>query len=195
MKNILFLLLIFIATGCSNDESELSDSVYQQDPKNPGLPAYSELGYNTFGANYDRDVFSFSYNKIPLKITENGTELALIFEGNYGYKGEMTMKIILPSSKATTYQDLLIYDKKNIDLAAADVKIELIYNGTTEVITILDGELNFKRAQNIYLDRVKHGIILSGTFNFKFIANKTPLKMSNGRFDILVNNENFYYLK
>lgn len=195
MKKIVFVILVFVTYSCSNNDSELTDSIYVPDSKNPDLPAYTEWGSNTFGANYDRDVFKFSYNKTPFKITDNGTELQLIFEGNYGYQDDMTLKFILPSANAKTYDDLLILDKKIFDLTSTEVKVEMTYKGTTEIITILDGELNLKRLQNIYLDNIKHGIILSGTFDFKFIANNIPLKMTNGRFDFVVNNENFYYIK
>ena len=58
MKNNLIKITIGLAiilASCSK-EFELDKSVFIPDKDYPDLPAYTEWGYNTFGALYDRDL-------------------------------------------------------------------------------------------------------------------------------------------
>ena len=45
------------------------NSVYIEDADIPGMPAYTEWGYNTFGAFYGRDLFTYTDKEVPLVIT------------------------------------------------------------------------------------------------------------------------------
>jgi hypothetical protein len=196
MKKLILLLFIAITYSCSSD-TELSDSVYNPDIEYPGLPAYSEAGYNNFGANYDRSTFTYSQYEMPLKVTAANNELSFIFQGINGndHYNDLTLRFILPVSNIDIYQDLLAYNDSIIDLSADDIKVEMISYGNSKMIDVLEGELYFKRSQKVYLDDAEYGIILSGLFNFKYVVNNIPSTMSDGRFDCGVNNGNFYNLK
>lgn len=196
MKKLLFVLFIAFALSCTK-QTDLSDSIYIYDSEYPELPAYSEWGYNTFGANYDRSVFIYSLNEIPLKVTLTENKLAFIFQGvdgNYS-NNYLALRFTIPDSNVNVYQDLLVYNDSIIDLKSDTVMVEMISNGYSEIIDILEGELYFKRSQNVFVDDIEQQIILSGYFNLKFVVNGIPSNMSEGRFDFGVNNENFYNLK
>jgi hypothetical protein len=193
MKKLLFIVSVAITLSCSN-QTELSDSIYIPDSENPELPAYTEWGYNTFGAFFDRSVFKYSASEIPLKVTVENKELAFIFQGIEGnYSGNyMALRFILSSSDVKAYQDLLVFNDTIIDLTGNNVKVEIILNENVENLDISEGKLNFKRSQKVFVDDLEKEIILSGYFNLKYIKNKIPSTMSDGRFDFGVNNENFY---
>ncbi len=196
MKKLLFVLFIVFALSCTK-QTDLSDSIYIYDNEYPELPAYSEWGYNTFGANYDRSVFMYSRNEIPLKVTLKENRLAFIFQGGDGnYSNNyLALRFIIPDSNVKVYQDLLVYNDSIIDLTSETITVEMISKGNSEIIDILEGELYFKRSQNVFVDDVEQEIILSGYFNLKFVMNEIPSNMSEGRFDFGVNNQNFYNLK
>lgn len=196
MKKILFILFVTTIFSCTN-ETELSDSVYIQDAEYHELPAYTEWGYNTFGAYYDRSVFIYNDSEVPLKVTLTSDELAFIFQGGDGnYSNDyLALRFILSDFNVNTYEDLLAYNDTIIDLTNEAVVVEMISADNSTVIDIIEGELNFKRAQKVFLDDLEQEIILSGYFNLKFIINDIPSTMSNGRFDFGLNNENFYNLR
>lgn len=196
MKKLFLLFSIAFTLSCTK-QSDLSDSIYIYDSEYPQLPAYSEWGYNTFGANYDRSVFIYSRNEIPLKVTLTEDKLAFIFQGTDGnyYNNYLALRFIVPDTNVNSYQDLLVYNDSIIGLTDGSVIVEMISNGNSEVIDIIEGELYFKRSQNVFVDDIEHEIILSGYFNLKFVINDIPSNMSEGRFDFGVNNENFYNLK
>lgn len=195
MKKSLFILLTITLLGCEV-QTELSDSIYIPDSEFPELPAYTEWGYNTFGSNFDRSVFIYSYDEIPFKVSVNENELSFIFhgtKGSYSYN-YLALRITIPDSVTINYQDLLVYNDTILDLTRNDVTVEMIENGNIEIIDILEGELNFIRSQRVFIDDLEQQIILSGYFELKYILNNIPSTMSDGRFDFGVNNENFYDL-
>lgn len=193
MKKALFILLATFAIGCSRS-SELSDSINISDNEYPDLPAYSEFGYNTFGANYDRSVFIYSSKITPLKVIQTDSTLTFLFQGANGtYSGDyISYSFIIPETNVKTYQDLLAYDDTVIDLANDSIVVEMISDGNNQVIDIIDGEIHFKRSQKVFVDDIEEQVILSGYFNFNYIVNNIPSKMTDGRFDLGVNETNFY---
>jgi len=195
MKKLFILVIIIAAVGCSK-RSGLSDSVFIPDSVYTDLPAYSEWGYNTFGANYDRSVFIYSRNVMPLKVIVQNQDLSFVFQGVIGnYSGNyLSMKITIPDTATAKYQDLLDLNDTRINLSGSEVVVEFIIDQNSKVIEILEGELYFKRTQKIFVDDVEAEVILSGYFNLKFIEEGIPFTMTDGRFDFGVDNDNFYNL-
>ena len=62
------ILLVAIGFGSCDNEYELDKSIFIPDKDYPSLPAYTEWGYNTFGALYNREPFVNSDFSIPTKI-------------------------------------------------------------------------------------------------------------------------------
>ena len=99
MKNIIYRIAISVViilqtafmASCSMDDVELSRSVFIPDRTSPGLPEYSEWGYNTFGAYIDRVPF-VSGEEEPAKIYVNSDTLHFFLKGIYRNSKDETRK-------------------------------------------------------------------------------------------------------
>ncbi|MBN2165234.1 MAG: hypothetical protein JW717_03055 [Marinilabiliaceae bacterium] len=68
MKGLLvFISILFLLASCTSDY-ELEESIFVADSEFPELPEYSEWGYNTFGAFYDRKHFVSNNSEVPVKV-------------------------------------------------------------------------------------------------------------------------------
>src|SRR4051812_346745 len=89
------IILIVMASFACSEDHVLSQSIFVEDKLNQGLPAYSENGYNTFGAYYDRAPF-ISGQKIPLKVIAEKEETSFTFIGMIGYSEEVSITFKTP---------------------------------------------------------------------------------------------------
>ena len=200
MKKQLFILatLILVFFGCTK-ENELKKSVYVPDAEFTDLPAYSEWGYNTFGAYYDRDIFVSNNRTVPSKVIVSNDTLSFILDGQKGesdyyhdYSKEMTMTFKLSDFPLVQYSDLTIFNDTTLDLKNPLYEVLVTIDTMKFIANILSGELTFKRAQHLKVDKEPIEVILSGTFNFKAIINSKPVTISDGRFDVGISPDNFY---
>ncbi len=193
MKNRI-LILILIVSFCSwacGDERELQKSVYVEDSTNPGLPKYSELGYNTFGAYYDREAFTSS-EIVPVKVVVTNGETSFIFNGRKGDSNEVALIIKISNFEAQQYSDLITLNGTTVDLTDATYSV-FIKNGAVEEPTqVINGIFKFNKVRNVIVDKEQAEIILSGTFEFQALVEGQPITVSEGRFDVGVGNDNFY---
>ena len=198
-KQIIFIFTIItlITIGCSK-ENDLESSVFVYDTDYTELPAYSEWGYNTFGAYYDRQVFISNNKIVPVKTISSNGEFSFSLNGqindaNSSYiKREMEMKFTIPGFSPQVYSDLIILNDSTFDLSSALCHLKISMD-TTEISTQnLSGELYFKRAQKLYIDNKLIEVILSGYFNVKMMVNNKPITISQGRFDVGISDNNFY---
>ncbi|MDR0421742.1 MAG: hypothetical protein LBH72_01865 [Proteiniphilum sp.] len=204
--NLLLLTLILVtATGCYGDrisDYRISDSVFIEDGENPGLPVYSEKGYNSFG---------FYWGLLPVS-TGQGHEQSTIEVNDgichirlFGANGMnlYMLKLSLPGYAPETFSGLLDLNGKSFDLTDPDactvtLQSSDIYSSdrhTYNLERILEGSFMVRRAQNLYVDRVLNGVVLSGTFSFKAIVDGSPATFLNGRFDMCFGDGNFFYLQ
>lgn len=193
IRNSMFLLLVAIiitSISCSKD-SELSSSIYVSDRNSPELPVYSEWGYNTFGAYYDREVFVSNNQQIPLKILAHNGTTTFTFTGEKHYD-PMKMVIGIKGFNPKTYYDLLLLNDSVFDLADTNYTTKIILDGDTIVHNIISGQIHFKRTQKLLIDNEETQVILSGVFVVKFINNNEPIAISEGRFDIGMGEYNFF---
>lgn len=188
-------LLLLIAAGCAK-ENDLKKSVFIPDEDNPELPAYSEWGYNTFGAYYDRQLFISDDYIVPVKVivedSATSFELSGRISGVSYYDNEMTLSFIIKNYKPDTYTDLSDLDGRIIDLTQNPVRITL--NESRTEIEIISGQIEFKRAQILSVDEESIETILSGYFDFKAIIDGEPVTVSDGRFDVGIGEDNFYIM-
>lgn len=201
-RHILFIstIILIIIAGCSK-ENELNNSVYISDYEYTDLPAYSEWGYNTFGAFYDRDVFISNSKVVPAKIIVSDSQMSFLLDGQKGtydieshdYK-EMSIDFRISGLNPAIYNDLILLNDTVFDLTNADCKVLITIDTTKYSVKILSGELKFKRAQNLLVDTKHIEVILSGYFEFKVLINNKPITVSNGRFDVGIGPDNFYIL-
>jgi hypothetical protein len=199
-SSILFIsiMALMLSSGCKK-ESELKKSVFIYDTETPGLPAYSEWGYNTFGAFFDRQIFRSSDALVPSKVFSSDTAMQLILEGeiwNDPYSGtysDMTMTITLKGFTPENYQELVALNDSTIDMKDPRCLVQITGSSILMPVRILSGTFYFKRVQNLSVDRQHIEAILSGYFEFKAIlVNDKPMTVSEGRFDVGIGEDNFY---
>ncbi|GHS89484.1 hypothetical protein FACS1894201_10860 [Bacteroidia bacterium] len=187
MRNYISIIasIFFLLSSCKRDT--LDRTVFVPDPDDPNLPAYTEWGYNSFGAEYERAYFQSSTLTVPCKIVYQAGLLHFSLIGylrNEGTKTELTFSF--PISAINVYQDLLILHNTVIDLS--DTVCEVQFKGDT--LSPLQGShLTFKRAQLLRVDGAENRVILSGTFDIDFRVNGRPEFISDGRFDMGINRD------
>jgi len=195
-----FALICIIITACSTP-SELDRTIFIPDENDYNLPAYTEWGYNAFGAMIERDYFVASQSIIPCKILyKNGTllmEISGVIKSTNYYSNypEMTLSFNFPSEMCKNYDDLLILHKKIIDLTASDCVVKTkINNNNADILQVIRSELNFQRVQLISIEDTPNRVIISGTFFVQYLEDGVdfPKTIKDGRFDFGITNEFFY---
>lgn len=189
---ILAIVLIF-ATGCTK-ENDLKKSVFIPDEDNPELPAYSEWGYNTFGAYYDRQLFISDDYIVPVKVivedSATSFELSGRISGVSDLNNQLTMSFSLEDYLPLAYTELSNLNQKTLDLK--DNPVRITFGEVITELEIISGHIEFKRAQILNVDEESIETILSGYFEFKAIINGEPITVSDGRFDVGIGEDNFY---
>ena len=200
MKILFFIsaTIILIFAGCSK-ENELKKSVLINDTEYTDLPSYSEWGYNTFGAYYDREIFISNDDIVPAKVVVSNNAMSFVLDGQKGnadyYSGnnnEMTMTFKMPGFTPEQYTNLTVLNDTILDLTNPAYQVLISIDTIKYTVNILSGQLTFKRAQNLMVDKKQIEVILSGYFEFKALINEKPVTISNGRFDVEINPDNFY---
>ena len=195
MKNILLLITILGLSACSN-ETELQRSIFVSDPDFPELPQYSEWGYNTFGAYYDRQAFISNDADVPLKVIHDGASTSFVFTGQLGqtyeFNNSFSIRIIWAGFNPETYDDLMVLHDTTLDLTDPVYEVIVSNRYETDTAEILNGSFQFVRAQHLLVDEVPQEVILSGVFEFQAIVNEIPVTVSTGRFDVGVDQSNFF---
>jgi hypothetical protein len=184
-------LTLVLCFSCGED-FDIKKSIFREDPDNPGLPEYSELGYNTFGAYYDWAAFTSNDLDVPLKVVVKDGTASFSFHGDRGSStSEMAIKFSF-ANNAATYQDLLALNDFTVNLNDPSSQVIISVDNFEHEATILNGELKFKKVRNLLVDEQETGVILSGTFQFQALINQEPTFVTSGRFDILVGSDNFF---
>ncbi|MDR1380517.1 MAG: hypothetical protein LBJ47_03455 [Tannerella sp.] len=179
-----FLMLFISCSGYS-----LDDTVFIPDPEDSNLPAYTEWGYNSFGAIYERDYFVSSSTVVPCKIIYNEGRLEFFLLGHLKYSGDMSLHFSFPSSPMTDWRDLLSLHGTVIDLTGDGCEVEWKHS----VRPLPGSHLTFSRVQLLRVDGVENRVILSGRFDIKFLMDGQPQTLSNGRFDLGINKDFYSY--
>ena len=187
--NLFLLVLITLFSGC--EYADLNTSTFISDKNNPGLPEYSEWGYNTFGAYIDRSEYISENDLLPAKIIVSADTFNLRLNGKW-HGSPLILKFSLKGYNPANFSALTSLNDSTFNLADKNYKISMIYSGKTQVLDVYDGELYFKRAQKLYVDRELTETILSGTFRFKTYLDNEPIAISSGRFDLGIGYDNFY---
>lgn len=185
------MLLLFNSCTISEDSYALKKSIFIEDTENPGLPIYSEWGYNTFGAYVDRQVFVSNNDDVPVKIIVNGDTLNVILKGTMNYS-PASIKFSFIGYPLKEYSDLKVLNDSTIDLKNNKTIVVLTRSNASETLKIIDGKFQFIKVQDLYIDKQYTKSIISGTFNFRTFFSNEPVAISNGRFDLGVGYENFY---
>ena len=192
--SILFTIAITILSSCVSDDPQMGRTTFIPDPIDYQLPAYTEWGYNSFGAKIDRNYFLVSNSITPCKILYKNGLLNFSLSGYCNNYIETTITFAFPLEQIHDYTDLLTLDNKKIELATSGCEVTLTQNGTTDTLNVVDGELYFCRAQMLFIDEQPNRVILSGVFDFRYLSGTDafPVSVSDGRFDLGINKNVFY---
>ena len=193
-KNCFILLISTLLASCSKDV--MDRTIFIPDENDHSLPAYTEWGYNSFGAEYERNYFFASNSIVPCKIVYSNNQLQFSLSGKityYPYKNMTLSFIFSPSTPISDYTDLLQLNDVKINLTDNDCTVKMLQDHNETILTVLGGELYFKRTQLLSIDDKVNRVILSGTFDVKFIKNELPETILNGRFDLGIT-ENIFYV-
>ena len=183
---------IFLLSSCMDQDSfTLQKSVFIEDVENPGLPEYSEWGYNTFGTYIDRIPFTSTDTVLPVKIIVNTDTMNIILKGIISNK-PATLKFSFLGYPIANYSTLKTLNEAVLDMSNNKCIVSLTRNNITEKLNIIEGSFTIKRAQDLYIDKQYTKTILSGVFNFKTFFSGEPVAVSNGRFDLGIGYDNFY---
>ncbi len=192
---ILTIVILVVATACDTRfDYHLSRSIFVPDKDNPGLPIYSEKGYNSFGVYWGLYPFTSQSYEEPSQVVVRGDSCHILFYGKADYS-TYTLTFSIPDFKPNSYVDLLSLNGKRYNLKEEKCVVSLLTASNSLSLEILEGEFNIQRAQNLYVDNVLTSVVLSGTFSFKALLNNAPTSFQNGRFDMGYGNENFFFLQ
>ena len=177
-------------------EYEMEQTIFIPDATDSNLPAYTEWGYNSFGALYERTYFLAAKDIVPCKITVQNGILTFSLSGwvsssypSYSNREKMTLYFSFPAGETmNNYKDLLAIHQKTIDLTDPSCEVKMIRDSKTENVTIISGSLFFQRVQLLRINEKEDRAILSGTFDLMFLRNQLPEVLSKGRFDVGIAN-------
>ena len=198
MKTYICILSLFSSLLMSCSRDILDRTIFIPDENNPELPAYTEWGYNSFGAFFERNVLVSTHDIIPCKVVYENNMLSFSLIGQlrqYSWSShafeKTTLTFSFPLSEVKTIEDLSILHDTKIDLAEHTIVDMRIENIPAYTLDVLSGEIHFRRFQLLRVDGMLNRIILSGTFDLRFIRNEMPESISLGRFDIGLTERDF----
>ena len=190
MKRYISILVVFSLLLFSCEENSLNRTIFIPDETNPELPAYTEWGYNSFGAIYERVNIVSTNDIVPCKIVHKDGVLNFSLIGRYNHD-KATLTFLFPLSEVKTIEDLAVLHDLVVDLTD-NCTVKLESNGLETIFDVLSGHLYFKRFQLLRVDEKINRIILSGVFEVKFLKNGLPETISFGRFDLGITDRDFY---
>lgn len=192
---LIISMLGLILMSCKK-ESTLSGSYIIPDPTNPSLPIYSESGYNSFGAMFDDNSMTksqYPYNSGFVYIT---TDTMSVFKMNFvSYSCMVSIDFKLKDIFPSNYTELLVLDGKTYNFKEPNSSFALYYDKTPVDYQLIDGKIEFHKVQPLRIDEIVCGTVLSGYFSMKFIVDNQPHSIYDGRFDVCVEDYNFYDLR
>ena len=186
MKKICFILVISGALLRSCSKDGVDRSIFIQDDEDARLPAYTEQGYNSFGAKYGNDYFLVSSRFVPCQIEYGNNQLHFSLHGTINGK-EMRLVFIFPFESILDFKDLVQLNSEVIDLSDSDCVVKIIQENAETIPDVSNGKIHFKRAQLLKIDDRANRVILSGIFDVQFSQNALLSTISNGRFDLGIN--------
>lgn len=191
MNKLILIIALFFIVSCDSDQ-KLEQTVFIPDADDPTLPIYSEMGYNTFGAYVDRESFISTQTDVPFKIAVSEGSTNIYFDGKAGGI-EGILRFVIPNFAPSNPFELSVLHQKTFDLLADNIGVGMLWDGKTEdPVQVLEGTIEFTRFQNVIVDKESAEVVLSGRFSLKVQFNGVPVAIREGRFDVGVNDGNFF---
>ncbi len=190
----LYTLVLVVAAACSYDfDYRVSNSVFIEDSDKPGLPIYSEKGYNSFGVYWGLTPFSTARPHDQSIIMVKNDSCHIRFSGSTG-QTIYTLQVSLPGYTPHSFTDLTSLQDKEFGLSESECAVALFLGNRPLDLESGEGTFTVTRAQNMYVDRELQSVVLSGIFSFKANVDGVPAVFSNGRFDMGFGEGNFFFM-
>ena len=197
MKKYILILIAAMAL-CACSKSDFKGTQYIDDPDYPGLPIYSEMGYNTFGAYINQKAFSCSGSADrPFYIVADREKLTLTLYGWYNYNDNFNIEFTLPidtSYQLGDFNSLDILDGKTFTIDTTSTTCNVKFTGSYAPVieSIYSGHITFEKVQQVIVDKTEVELVVAGKFQFRaFTHDGNRIDVSGGRFDLGVDNSNF----
>lgn len=199
ISGISITVILFLAS-CS-EEIELKRIIFIPDTLYKDLPAYTEWGYNSFGAYYDMEPFISNDYGVTAKMinTAGRTSFSLSGHMSYGYYYDYSRNDIVSlifdfyNFDPQSYTDLISLNNHTVNLTDPACRVRVTTETDDNELEILSGTMVFRRAQNLYVDTKLEEVILSGTFAFQALVDgEEPISVTLGRFDVGIGFDNFF---
>ena len=212
MKKLIFALA-FAATALSacDDDDIIDETIWVSDSNNRHLPAYTEWGYNTFGARVNDGYFisrRYGYSS-PCRFTSGNDNMLMEMTGyddiHYGLKDDrmVGLNIDFKFQHIAQYKELIELNGKSFDLSDNGQvnAVELVFNswqerGDEDVtcrMTVERGTLTFSKVMLLRIDEDDEEAIVAGTFEiYGTLDNGKKYHITKGRFDFGVNERNLF---
>ena len=156
------------------------------------------MGYNTFGAYINEQVFSVSSygSNRPFYLVADREHLTMTL---YGWREGTNLNMIFTLPIDTTYHledyhSLLALDGKTFTIDTTSTSCNVQFEGyyAPEIESIYSGYIKFEKVQQVLVDKTDAEVVVSGTFQFRaFTYLGTRIDVTGGRFDLGVDNANF----
>lgn len=196
-KHLIIAATLLVMTACS--KSDLKETQYIEDPDYPGLPIYSDMGYNTYGAYINEQVYqvSTSYGsnrKFYLVADREGLSMTY-----YGWCNGRDLSMVFTLPIDTTYalgdyHDLRYLDGMSFAIDTTDTSCRIKMEGqyAPELASIYSGRISFDHVRQVVVDKEDKELIVSGKFQFRALTPEGErIDVTGGRFDLGVDNTNF----
>jgi hypothetical protein len=135
-----------------------------------------------------------SNTKTPATILISNDTLIFNLKGivRVGSLQEMTLtfRIVKPNWNIHDYPDLVSLNQTTIDLVQPNCQVLFRNESGEDTLNLTSGNLQFKRAQHLFVDGKSVETILSGIFAFSSIRNNDILPITDGRFDVGIGPQN-----
>lgn len=191
-KFISALILVVSFLSACKEDSGPTEFVFIQDPNANGIPIYSEKGYNSFGCLVNESRFEPLNVYIPVKVIRDESTTSFVFDGSLNRNVNASLTFHFLDKVAHNYKELTLWRDQKYDLTSPSVSVYWTEKGKIDTLNITEGEFVFKRVQELIVDNSLEEVILSGTFKIKALKNESTIEFTNGRFDMGVNNYNFF---
>ena len=108
------IAVVGLNQACYLSRDELKKTIFIEDTAFPGLPIYSELGYNAFGAYFDTGVFRSSI-ELPVSVRATKGKTSFRFSGEKS-SSSLYISFIIPQSNIRNYSELISIGGMKYDL-------------------------------------------------------------------------------
>ena len=187
-------MALIAMTACS--KSDFKEIQYIVDPDYPGLPIYSEMGYNTFGAYINEKAFYLNSDDRPFYLVADRESLTMTLNGWYN-GNDLNMVFTLPIDSTyhlEDYHSLLALDGMTftIDTIPTSCNVKMEGLSAPNIESIYSGYIKFEKVQQVIVDKTDAEVIASGKFQFRaFTPDGSRIDVTGGRFDFGIDNANF----